>query len=152
MKKKKQKEKKNKNERKTIQQSNKKWKDKHEKLSELEDILITKLDRGGSAVIVTVKDYIKEAEWQVSNISNYTKLQEDPTATNMKLVNDTIERLKKQNNKKVAEGSKKNDSKTPKLCLWPKIHKEGNPGCLVVSSVICHSENISKYVDYHLNP
>ena len=31
-------------------------------LSEPEDILIAKLDRGGSAVIVTVKDYIKEAE------------------------------------------------------------------------------------------
>ena len=31
-------------------------------LSEPEDILIAKLDRGGSTVIVTVKDYIKEAE------------------------------------------------------------------------------------------
>ena len=33
----------------------------------------------------------------VNDTNNYRKLQEDPTATNMKLVNDTIERLKKQN-------------------------------------------------------
>ena len=44
-----------------------------------------------------VKDYIKEAQRQLNNTGNYRKLQEDPTPTNMKLVNDTIERLKKQN-------------------------------------------------------
>ena len=31
-------------------------------LTELEDILITKPNKGGSAVIMTVKDHIKEAE------------------------------------------------------------------------------------------
>ena len=37
--------------------------------------------------------YVKEAERQQNNPDHYRKLQEDPT-TNMKLVNDTIERLK----------------------------------------------------------
>ena len=32
-------------------------------LSEREDIIITKADKGGEVVIVDVKDYIKEAEW-----------------------------------------------------------------------------------------
>ena len=91
-----------------------------------------------------VKDYIKEAERQLNNTENYRKLREDPTATNMKLVNDTIERFKKQKliNEKVAEGLKRNEPKTPKFYLRPKIHKESNPGHPVVSSV--------KYVDYHL--
>ena len=115
---------------------------------------ITKTDKGGAAVIVDVKDYIKEAERQLSNTENYRKLQEDPTATNMKLVNDTIERFKKQKliNEKVAEGLKRNDPKTAKFYLRPKIHKEGNPGRPVVNSVNCHTANISKYVDYHLQP
>ena len=63
-------------------------------LSEWEDIIITKADKGDAVVIVGVKDYIKEAERQLSNTENYGKLQEDPTATNMKLVNDIIEKFK----------------------------------------------------------
>ena len=58
-------------------------------LSEREDI-ISKANKCGAVVIVDVKDYIKEAEQQLNNTENYRKLQEDPTAANMKLVNDTI--------------------------------------------------------------
>ena len=125
-----------------------------EELSEREDIIITKADKGGAVVIMDVKDYIKEAARQLNNTENYRKLQEDPTATNMKLVNDTIERFKKQKliNEKVAEGLKRNDPKTPKFYLRLKIHKRGNPGRPVVSSVNCHTANISKYIDYHLQP
>ena len=81
-------------------------------LSEQEDIIITKAEKGAAIVIVDVKDYIKEAERQLNNTENYSKRQEDLAATNMKLVNDTIERLKKQKliNEKVAEGLKRNDT------------------------------------------
>ena len=123
-------------------------------LSEQEDIIITKAEKGAAIVIVDVKDYIKEAERQLNNTENYRKRQEDLAATNMKLVNDTIERLKKQKliNEKYAEGLKRNDPKTPKFYPRLKIHKEGNPGRPAVSSVNCHTANISKYVDYHLQP
>ena len=98
-------------------------------LSERDDIIITIAGKGVAAVIVAVKEYIKEPEQQLDNTKNYRKLQEEPTATNMKLVNDTIERFKiqKLTNEKVAEGLKKNNPKTPKLYRRPKIHKEGNP-------------------------
>ena len=98
-----------------------------------------------------VKDYISEAERQLNNTENYWKLQEDLAATNMELVNATKERLKKQKlrNEKGAERLKRNDPKTPKFYLRPKIHKEGNPGRPIVSSVNCHTANIWKYVDYH---
>ena len=88
-------------------------------LSEREDIIITKANKGGAVVIVGVKGYIKETEWQLNNTKNYRKLQEDPTTTNMKLVNDTIERIKNQKliNQKVAESLKRNDPKTPKFYL-----------------------------------
>ena len=80
------------------------------------------------------------------------KTSRKTTATNMKLVNDTIERLKKNNNEKDEEGLEKYDPKTPKFYLRTKIHKELNPGRPVVSSMNCHNANISKYVDYHLQP
>ena len=98
-------------------------------LSERVGIIITKAEKGGAVVIVDVKDYIKQAERHINNTKNYRKLQEDPTATNMKFVKNTIERFKKQKliNEKVADDLKRNDPKTPKLYLRPKIHKEGNP-------------------------
>ena len=62
----------------------------------------------------------------------------------MKLVNDTIVSFKKQKliNEKVADGLKRNDPKTPKLYLRPKIHQEGNPDRPVASSINCHTANI----------
>ena len=53
--------------------------------------------KGGVVIIVAVKDYIKEAEPQVNNIDSYKKLKGDQAATNMKLVNDTLERLNIKN-------------------------------------------------------
>ena len=81
---------------------------------------------GGAVVIVDVKDYIKVAERQLNNSKNNRKLEEDTTATNMKLLNDTIEKFKKQKliNEKVAEGLNRNVPKTPKFYLRPKIHKK----------------------------
>ena len=78
---------------------------------------------------MTVKDYIKEADQQLSNTGNYRKLQKDSTTTNMKLVNDTIQRLKIQ--KIIYEENagrlekRKKDTKIPKLHVRPKIYKEG---------------------------
>ena len=61
--------------------------------------IITIADKSDTVVLVAVKDYIKEAVRQLSNTNNYRKLRQDPTATDMKLVNDTIQRLKKTKNK-----------------------------------------------------
>ena len=47
------------------------------KLSREEDIIITKVNKGGAVVIVDVQGYIKEAERQLNNIKNYRKLQEE---------------------------------------------------------------------------
>ena len=52
----------------------------------------------------------------------------------------------------MAEKLKPNNSKTPKLYLLPKIHKDNNPGRPVVSSVGCATEKISSFVDHNLQP
>ena len=53
---------------------------------------------------------------------------------------------------KVASGLKTTNPKTPKFSFLPKIHKEGNPGRPVIDSMNCHTAEISRYVDYHLQP
>ena len=72
----------------------------------------------------------------------------------MKSVNATIERFKKQKciNEKVTECHKRNNPKTLKFYLQLKIHKEVNPGCPEVSSVNCHTANISKCEITTFNP
>ena len=124
-----------------------------QELSKIDDIVIRKTDKGAAVFIVDVKDYIREAESQLKNKDNYDRLKYDPTETHSRLINDTIERFKKQKMKeKVAKGLKTENPRTAKFYLQPKIHKRGNPGHPVVSSVNCHTSNISEYVGYHMQP
>ena len=50
-----------------------------QELSERDDIVITKADKGGALVITDVKDYIREAESQLKNKDNYDRLKYNPT-------------------------------------------------------------------------
>ena len=123
-----------------------------DQLSQRTDILICKADKGGATVILDVKDYIREANRQLGDKNFYRKLDSDPTNTHLELVNNAIDTLQRQNHlpKKIAEGLKQPVARTPRLYLLPKIHKAGNPGRPVVSSIDCHTSKISEYVDYHL--
>ena len=107
-------------------------------LSDHTDIIITKADQGGAVVIMDVEDYINEAHRQLNNKDHYEILNKDPTTTNAKLVNDAIQRFKKEIllKENIADGLKVSNSKTPKFYMQPKIHKKYNPGRPVVSSVI----------------
>ena len=81
-------------------------------------------------------------------------LQEDPTLQHINLVNDTIDRFKKENllSRKLADGLKSVNPKTPKFYISPKIHKENNPRRPVINSMNCHTSEISHFVDHHLQP
>ena len=116
--------------------------------------MITKVDEGGVVATIDVKNYIIEAESQLKNKDNYNRLKYDPTETHNRLVNDTTERFKKQPiiKEKFAQGLKTEYPRTPKFYLRSKIRKKENTGRPVVSSVRCHTSNISKNVDYHLQP
>ena len=118
-------------------------------LSDHTDIIIIEANKGGAVVITDVKDYINEAHRQSNNKNHYKIIT---TATNAKLVNDTIQRFKKEKllKEKIADSLKVSSPKSPKFYIQPKIHKKDNPGRPVVSSVICHTSSIYKYVYYHL--
>ena len=100
-----------------------------------------------------VTDYMEKAERQLNN-KHYRQQPKDQTAANNKTVRNVIERFQKENliTKNVAEGLKTTSPRTPRFYIQSKIHKQGNLGRPVISSVNSHTSNISKYVDYHLQP
>ena len=121
-------------------------------MADRNNIIITKADKGGVVLIINVEDYVKEADYQLSNKDGYKKLQCVPTQTHSRLVNDTITRFKnvKWITENIAKRLQIEQLDTPKFYARPKIHKSGNPGRPVVSSVNCHTYTISKYVDFRL--
>ena len=123
-------------------------------LSDHTGIIITKVDKGGPVVVMGVKDYINEAHCPLNNKDHHKMLNNDPTATNAKLINDTIQRFKKREitQRKNCRWPEVSNPKTPKFYMQPKIHKKDNPDQPVVSSVNCHTSGICKYVDYLLQP
>ena len=90
----------------------------------------------------------------MSNKKHYQKLPTNPTTEHAALVENAIDGLRISGalDEKLSEKLKPHHPKTPRLYLLPKIHKPGNPGRPVVSSIGCHTEKISKYVDHHLQP
>jgi hypothetical protein len=149
----------------TLEQTNTVAKNHHNNLSKNEmkaldelksrdDIIITKADKGGAVVVQDVESYIKEADRQLSDGTFYKKLIHNPTSENAALVENAIDNLKIRGllEEKLANRLKPENPRTPKLYLLPKIHKPNNPGRPVVSSVGCHTEKISAYVDHNLQP
>ena len=116
------------------------------------DLIITNADKGGAVVIMD--SYIKEANRQLSDKASYKQLTQDPTLQHNRMVNQTIERFKKENflPQKIADGLKVTNPKTPKLYIAPNIHKPNNPGRPVINSIECHTSEISRFVDHHLQP
>ena len=94
-----------------------------ENLTGRSDILICKADKGGATVIWDVKNYIEEANNQLSNGNFYRKLCKDPTVTHLDLVNNAIDTLQRHKHlgEKLADGLKLAEAKTPKLYLLPEI-------------------------------
>ena len=89
-----------------------------------------------------IEDYIKEANRQLSYISNYQKLNIGPTELHTKK-NKTV-----TNNYKNAEqiSSKtflSDKAKTPIFYLLIKMYKPNNPGRTDITSVDCHAGIIS---------
>ena len=123
-------------------------------LKNRDDIIVSKADKGGACVIMDVDDYITEANRQLNDERFYKKVDENPTSLHAALVDNAIDDLKLKGHleEKMANQLKTSNPKTPRLYLLPKIHKPGNPGRPVVSSIGCHTERISQFVDHHLQP
>ena len=67
-----------------------------QQLSQRDDILITKVDKGGAVLIMDVDDYIRDANRQLNNTDFYKKIPNDPTESNRNEVNNTVNEFKLQ--------------------------------------------------------
>ena len=65
-------------------------------LSQRDDTIITKADKGGTVVIIDVNGYIREANRQLDNTDFDKKIPNDPTESNRNKVNNTINEFKLQ--------------------------------------------------------
>ena len=101
-----------------------------------------------------VDEYIGKANQQLTDGNFYRKLNEDPTRKHTDIVNNTIEKFKKQEllSTSIAKKLTKTDVRTPQFHILPKRHKPSIPGRPVVSSVKCCTKKISKFVDRYLKP
>ena len=103
-----------------------------EDLQEGDDIVIADADKGEA-----VTDYEEKAERQLNNKEHYCQLSKNQTAANNETVNNVVGRFQKENliTKNVAEGLKTTSTRTPRFYIQAKIHKQGNPGRPLISSV-----------------
>ena len=115
-----------------------------QKLRQRDDIIITKADKGGTAAIINVDDYIREANWQLNNTDFCKKIPNEPTESNRNKVNNTINEFKLPRllDDTTAKNLETLEARAPNFYMQPKIHKQGNPGRPVISSVNCHTTKI----------
>ena len=125
------------------------------KLRDDSSLVIKEADKGSAVVVWDREDYIKEANSQLNDSEVY-----EETSFDAQFLSDVIFRtLNKMKSKE--EITDKNIEyfmvKNPRLArfyLLPKIHKRlfNVPGRPVVSHVGFHTERVSSFIDYHLQP
>ena len=118
-------------------------------------IVIKSADKGSAVVVWDREDYIKEAEKQLGDEQVYEEVSND-AAPLLNAINEVIAKIRKR-------GDLKRDNldyfimKDPKFArfyLLPKIHKRLHnvPGRPVISNSGYYTENISSFLDHHLQP
>ena len=118
-------------------------------------IIIKGADKGSAVVVWDRDDYLKEASKQLEDKDVYEEVQNDPST----LINTIMRALEKIR----IRGDLSNDTlnyflvKDPKFArfyLLPKIHKRLHnvPGIPVISNCEFYTENISSFLDHHLQP
>ena len=117
--------------------------------------MIKSADKGSAVVVWGREDYIKEVEKQLGDEDVYEEVSSD-AAPLLKTINEVIAKIRKH-------GDLKRDNldyfiiKDPKFArfyLLPKIHKRlrNVPGRPVISNSGYYPENISSFLDHHLQP
>ena len=99
---------------------------------------------------------VKEAESQLSDNNIYEKVQGDPIPSLVNLVKYHLSNVKARGDisSETLDYFMVNNPKLGRFYLLPKIHKRLNaiPGRPVISNCGYFTENISSFLDYHLQP
>ena len=125
-------------------------------LRDRKDIVIKPADKGSAVVIWAKEEYEREALRQLSDMSRYELLTQDPTAANNSTISKTVGELLVNGsiNAPTAKDLTEKEPRTASFYLLPKIHKSltSPPGRPIVSSNGCPTERISAFVDTKLKP
>ena len=118
-------------------------------------VIIKGADKGSVVVVWDRQDYLKEAYKQLEDREVYEEVPNDPSV----LVNTIIKALEKIRLRGDLSSDTLNyfvveDPKFARFYLLPKIHKRLHnvPGRPVISNCGFYTENISSFLDYHLQP
>ena len=118
-------------------------------------IMIKSADKGSAAVVWDREDYMKDAEKQLGDEEVSEEVSND-AAPLLKTINGVIAKIRKPGDLKrdTLDYYIMKDPKFTRFYLLPKIHKwlHNVPGRPVISNSGYYTENISSFLDHHLQP
>ena len=119
-------------------------------------IIIKGADKGSAVVIWDRDDYLREAESQLSDTEVYEELHGDIVSPLVKIVMQYLSRVKVRGDvsDEILKYFLVKNPRVGRFYLLPKIHKRLHnvPGRPVISNCGYYTENISAFIDYHLQP
>ena len=113
------------------------------------DALITKADKGNTAVIIYKSEYNCKIEEYISN-SNISILRNDPTNTYLKTVNKVINKSTSILNKQQIYFNKMIKPTAPTITGLPKLHKPNTPIRPLINFTTSPSYRIAKFLNIWL--
>ena len=118
------------------------------------DIVIKPADKGSAVVVMSLEDYRKEANRQLSDNQHYQQLEADPTEDFAAEITTIIKEMTEKES--IDDTTKKFltplNPRPSRFYLLPKIHKLNNSGRPIISLCDAPTEKISLFVDHHLRP
>ncbi|XP_070579506.1 uncharacterized protein [Ptychodera flava] len=118
------------------------------------NIVIKPADKGGGVVVMDKSEYIRKCEEQLNNDTYYTQLESDPTEKYMTELERAIQRWKRKKwiSHSIAKELIPKEPKPGHFYGLPKIHKDGIPLRPIIPQCQALTSQLSRYVDYHLQP
>ena len=120
------------------------------------EIIIKSADKGSGVVVWDKEDYLKEAASQLSDDNVYEKIDFDPSSALTDRISECINRIRDRHemDPDTLEFFEVHNPKLGRFYLLPKIHKrlKNVPGRPVISNSGYFTENISAFLDFHLQP
>ena len=124
-------------------------------LKDDKSIIIKGADKGSTVIVWDREDYIKEATKQLEDKDVYMEVPNDSIAL-VSTIFKSLEKIRKRGDlsQDTLNYFLVKDPKFARFYLLPKIHKRLHdvPGRPVISNCGFYTENISSFLDFHLQP
>ena len=119
-------------------------------------IIIKEADKGSGIVIWDREDYLREAGDQLDNGEVYESLEGDVVSPLIRVVKDCLAKIQRRGDisNETLDFFLVKNPKVGRFYMLPKIHKRLHnvPGRPVISNSGFYTENISAFLDFHLQP